>query len=108
MGSPDIEIWNYFHQALLSYIKINVCQFLFTNDTRSQINLKMVSHLKEMLSEKDFALLIDDFINKDGVVMQGGIKEEFMRTVVIGEMQQGELFKIHNEFKCIRGNQDVK
>lgn len=61
-----------------------------------------------MLSEKDFALLIDDFINKDGVVMQGGIKEEFMRTVVIGEMQQGELFKIHNEFKCIRGNQDVK
>ena len=31
-----------------------------------------------------------------------------MRTVVIGEMQKGELFKIHNEFKCIRGNQDVK
>jgi len=52
----------------------------------------MILHLKEMLSEKDFALLIDDFINKDGVMMQSGIKEEFMRTVVIGEMQQGELF----------------
>ena len=69
-----------------------MCQFIFTNDTRSQINLKMVLHLNEMLSEKDFALLIDDFINKDGVMMQSGIKEEFMRTVVIGEMQQRELF----------------
>jgi hypothetical protein len=83
-----------------------VSQFLFTNDSHREINLKTISHLKVMLSEREFAQLIDDYINKDGTC--GGIKEEFVRTVVIGEMQQGELFRIHNEFKCVRGNQDVK
>jgi hypothetical protein len=83
-----------------------VSQFLFTNDSHRDINLKIISHLKGLLSEREFAQLIDDYINKDGTC--GGIKEEFVRTVVIGEMQQGELFRIHNEFKCVRGNQDVK
>jgi hypothetical protein len=70
--------------------------------------MKVISHLKEMLSKKEFAHLIDDYINMDGGGTYGGIKEEFVRTVILGEMQQGELFRIHNEFKCIRGNQDVK
>lgn len=58
-----------------------------------------------MLGDRDFTQLIDDYINREG---GGSVTQEFVRTVIIGELHHGQLFKNQSEIKCVRGNQDVK